>query len=227
MAPRVDPPDPPPRNDKRERIVEAAIEVFAEKGFAAARISDIAKGAGVADGTIYLYFRNKEDLLLTIFEEKMEEILRDLDRALDGLDRPVDRMRAYARAHFHQLQTHPALAQVLQIELRQSSRFVRGYRPERLWQYLGVFEGLIRDGQAAGALRADLDPFLATWAFFGALDELSIQWVLARKRDRFNLEQAADQVVEIFLFGLLAAPGLTENAAPLAVPSPVVTPPAP
>lgn len=214
MPVRSAPPDSQPRADKRERIVEAAIAVFAEKGFAAARISDIAKGAGVADGTIYLYFLNKEDLLLTIFEEKMVEILRDLDRALEGLDDPVDRMRAYARAHFHQLQTHPALAQVLQIELRQSSRFVRDYRPERLWQYLGVFEGLIRDGQAAGALRAGLDPFLATWAFFGALDELSIQWVLARKRDRFNLEQAADQVVEIFLHGLLAPPSSVTPTAP-------------
>lgn len=204
MALRPAATEPPPRNDKRERIVEAAIEVFAEKGFAAARVSDIAKGANVADGTIYLYFRNKEDLLLTIFEEKMEEILRDLDAALEGLVDPVDRMRAYARAHFHKLRTHPALAQVLQIELRQSTRFVRQYRPERLWQYLGVFEALIRDGQAAGRLRLELDPFLATWAFFGALDELSIQWVLARKRDRFNLEQAADQVVEIFLHGLLA-----------------------
>ena len=204
MALRPAATEPPPRNDKRERIVEAAIEVFAEKGFAAARISDIAKGANVADGTIYLYFRNKEDLLLTIFEEKMEDILRDLDTALEGLVDPVDRMRAYARAHFHQLRTHPSLAQVLQIELRQSTRFVRQYRPERLWQYLGVFEALIRDGQASGRLRASLDPFLATWAFFGALDELSIQWVLARKRDRFNLEQAADQVVEIFLHGLLA-----------------------
>jgi TetR/AcrR family fatty acid metabolism transcriptional regulator len=207
----TEPPSSPTRNDKRERIVEAAIEVFAEKGFRSARISDIAEGAGVADGTIYLYFRNKEDLLLTIFEEKMEELLRALALALEGIASPVEKMRAFARFHFHQLRTHPALAQVLQVELRQSTRFVRQYRPERLWEYLGVFEGLIRDGQAQGELRADMDPFLAKWAFFGALDELSIQWVLARNRERFNLEQAADQVVEIFLHGLLSS----------AVPTPV------
>lgn len=192
------------RQDKRNRIIEAAIQVFADKGYRSARISDIASGAGVADGTIYLYFRNKEDLLLTIFEEKMEMILSGLREALDGQEAPLDRMRAFARFHFFQLRTYPALAQVLQVELRQSTRFLRDYRPEKLWEYLGIFEALVAEGQTAGDLRADLDPFLVKWAFFGALDELSIQWVLSRKRDRFNLDQAADQVVDIFLRGMLA-----------------------
>lgn len=192
------------RQDKRNRIIEAAIQVFAEKGYRSARISDIAGGAGVADGTIYLYFRNKEDLLLTIFEEKMEMILTGLREALTGQVEPLDRMRAFARFHFFQLRTYPALAQVLQVELRQSTRFLRDYRPEKLWEYLGIFEALIVEGQEAGQLRRDLDPFLVKWSFFGALDELSIQWVLSRKRDRFNLDQAADEVVDIFLRGMLA-----------------------
>jgi TetR/AcrR family fatty acid metabolism transcriptional regulator len=178
------------------------VQVFAEKGFRGARISDIAGAAGVADGTIYLYFRNKEDLLLTIFEEKVGEILGRLNAALDGVDDPLDRIRAFAGFHFHQLRTHPELAQVLQVELRQSSRFLRDYRPEKLWQYLDVFDGLLRAGQDAGVLRGDLDPFLMKWAFFGALDELSIQWVVSRRRDRFNLDQAADQVVDVFLRGM-------------------------
>ena len=199
--------DAPSRPDKRVRIIDAAVQVFAEKGYRAARISDIARGAGVADGTIYLYFRNKEDLLLTIFEEKMEGLLEDLQAALAGLDDPLERMRAYARFHFWQLRTYPALAQVLQVELRQSTRFLHDYRPEKLWQYLSIFEQLVKEGQAAGQLRSDLDPFLVKWSFFGALDELSIQWVLSRKRDRFNLDQAADQVVDIFLRGMLADAG--------------------
>ena len=191
-----------PRHDKRVRIVDAAVEVFAEKGFRGARISDIARAAGVADGTIYLYFRNKEDLLLTIFEEKVGEILVRMHAALENVDAPLDRIRAFAGLHFHLLRTNPALAQVLQVELRQSSRFLRDYRPEKLWQYLDVFDSLLREGQAAGVLRSDLDPFLMKWAFFGALDELSIQWVVSRKRDRFNLDQAADQVVDVFLRGM-------------------------
>ena len=195
-----------PRQEKRVRIVDAAVQVFAEKGFRGARISDIARAAGVADGTIYLYFRNKEDLLLTIFEEKVGEILVRLHAALEGVSDPLDRIRAFAGFHFHQLRTHPALAQVLQVELRQSSRFLRDYRPEKLWQYLDVFDGLLREGQAAGALRDDLDPFLMKWVFFGALDELSIQWVVSRKRERFNLDRAADQVVDVFLCGMQSKP---------------------
>lgn len=190
------------RSDKRVRIVDAAVGVFAEKGYRSARISDIARRAGVADGTIYLYFRNKEDLLLTIFEEKMDGILTGLRAAVDGIGSPADRMRAFARFHFEQMRLQPALAQVLQVELRQSTRFVREYRPERLWEYLGVFEAILEEGQKTGAFRSDIDPFLVKWAFFGALDELSIQWVVARKRDRFNLEKAAEQVVDVFLHGM-------------------------
>jgi TetR/AcrR family fatty acid metabolism transcriptional regulator len=203
------------REEKRANIVDAAVEVFAEKGYRSARVSDIARRAGVADGTIYLYFRNKEDLLLTIFEEKMEELLTSLEAALDGLDAPLDRARAFARFHFHALRTKPALAQVLQVEVRQSTRFVREYRPERLWEYLNVFQTIVKDGQEVGVFRSDLDAFLVKWAFFGALDELSIQWVVARRRDRFDLDRAADQVVDIFLRGML-----TEPAAPPSSPNP-------
>ncbi len=190
------------RPDKRDRIIEAAVEVFADKGFRAARISDIARKAGVADGTIYLYFKNKEDLLLVIFEEKMALLLDMLQATLAESQDPIDRIRAYARHHFRAIEEHPALAQVLQVELRQSHRFLREYRPEMLWRYLDVFGELVRAGQAAGRVRPDVDPFLAQWAFFGALDEISIQWVLSRKRDRFNLENAASQVVELFLRGM-------------------------
>ena len=190
------------KQHKRKRIIDASIEVFAEKGFRGARISDIARKAEVADGTIYLYFRNKEDVLLCIFEEKMEEILAVLHGRLDGIEDPLERLRAFAATHFQLLRDHPALAQVFQVELRQSHRFLREYRPEKLWQYLQVIEEIVREGQETGALRADLDPFLVKWAIFGALDELSIQWVLARKRERFNLDRAAGQVVEVFVGGM-------------------------
>lgn len=190
------------RIEKRDRITEAAISVFAEKGYTSARVADVARKAGVADGTIYLYFRNKEDLLLSIFEEKMGMLLDELADALDGIDDPLERVRVYAKQHFQQLRDNPELAQVFQVELRQSHRFLREYRPEKLWDYLNVFASAIEDGKRAGHFRADVDPFIAKWAFFGALDELSIQWVLARKRDRFDLDGAATQVVEMFLRGI-------------------------
>ena len=191
--------------DKRGRIIDAAVAVFAEKGFHAARVSDVAKRAGVADGTIYLYFKNKEDLLLSLFEEKMGRQIDSLETAWKGVDDPVERMRAYARHHFRQLQAHPDLAQVLQVELRQSHKFFSDYRPEKLWQYLNAFKSQVEEAQRQGLVRADVDPFLTMWAIFGALDEISIQWVLARKREKFNLEAAADQVVDLFLHGMMAS----------------------
>lgn len=190
------------RPDKRELITAAAIEVFAEKGFHQARVSDIARKAGVADGTIYLYFKNKEDLLLSIFEEKMDFLLEGLTKSLEGTADPVEKIRRYARFHFGEVQNNRAAAEVLQVELRLSNKFLKEYRPEKLWQYLGIFAQIVREGQESGAFRGDIDPFVAMWSFFGALDELAMQWVLSRRSERFSLEEAADQVAGIFLRGL-------------------------
>ncbi|MBA2320524.1 MAG: TetR/AcrR family transcriptional regulator [Deltaproteobacteria bacterium] len=183
-------------------ITDAAIDVFAERGFHQARVSDIARRAGVADGTIYLYFKNKEDLLLSVFEEKMDVLLAGLREALSGTDDPVERVRRFAIFHFQQVRENRATAEVLQVELRLSNKFLKEYRPEKLWAYLNVFGGIVREGQASGVFRPDLDPFVTMWAFFGALDELAMQWVLSRKSDRFDLDVAARQVAEIFIRGM-------------------------
>jgi TetR/AcrR family transcriptional regulator, fatty acid metabolism regulator protein len=191
------------RTDKRSLITEAAIDVFAEKGFHLARVSDVARRAGVADGTIYLYFKNKEDLLLSIFEEKMDELLAQLGAILEGIDDPLERIRRFAHFHFDQVRTNRAAAEVLQVELRLSNKFLKEYRPEKLWAYLGVFGQIVRDGQARGVFRPEIDSFVAMWSFFGAMDELAMQWVLSRKQDRFSLEAAADQVAATFIRGML------------------------
>ena len=192
------------RADKHDLILEAAIEVFAEKGFHHARISDIARRAGVADGTIYLYFRNKDDVLLTIFEEKMGTLITGLHVVLGPIDDPLEKVRAFARYHFRQVRDHRALAEVLQIELRLSNKFLKEYRPEKLWEYLGIFASIVRDGQERGVIRADLDPFVMMWAFFGAMDEIAMQWVLSRRREKFSLESTAEAVADVFIRGMAA-----------------------
>ena len=193
------------RIDKRNLITDAAVEVFAEKGFHLARISDIAQRAGIADGTIYLYFKNKEDLLLSIFEEKMDLLLSGLGETLADVEGPEERIRAFARFHFDQVRTNRSAAEVLQIELRLSNKFLKEYRPEKLWAYLGVFGQIIREGQEQGLFRENIDPFITSWAFFGAMDELAMQWVLTRNQSRFPLEATADQVADIFIRGLLVS----------------------
>lgn len=190
------------RRGKRELILEAAIRVFAERGFHAARVSDVAKEAGVADGTIYLYFKTKEEILLSIFEESMDTLREGLVARLAGVSDPLERVRIFARFHFEQVRTNPQVAEVLQVELRLSKKFIKDYRPEKLWSYLGLFRQILQEGQASGAIRATVDPFVGMWAFFGALDEIAMQWALARHKDKFNLEAAADEVAEIFIRGL-------------------------
>ena len=191
-----------PQKNKRTRIIDAAINVIAEKGYHSARISDIAKRAKVADGTIYLYFKNKEAILLSIFEEKMTDLIVLVREELSDISGATPRLMCFIRQHFLRVQENPALARVLQIELRQSSRFIRDYRPESLWAYLRIVVEIIEDGQQEGVFRKDIDPFIFQWSLFGALDELSVQWILSKKRERFPLEQVVNQVSSVFLTGL-------------------------
>lgn len=198
--------------EKRALIIDAAVDVFAERGFHPARVSDIARRAGVADGTIYLYFKNKEDLLLSIFEEKMDVLLGAMHAAMETTDDPIEQIRLFARHHFLQVRENRSAAEVLQVELRLSNKFLKEYRPEKLWQYLAIFGTAVKQGQSQGLFRDDINPFIAMWAFFGGLDEIAMQWVLARDPRRLPLEQAADQVADIFIRGMLADPNHTEES---------------
>ena len=194
---------PDKKSDKRSRIIEAAVLVFAEKGFHAARVTDVAKAASVADGTIYNYFKSKEDLLLSIFEVKMDELREGLVAELADFDDPLDKIRHFARHHFRQVQTQSAVAEVLQVEIRTSKKFIEDYKPEKLFAYLGIFNELVQEGQAKGLIRADVDPWVTGWAFFGALEEIGLLWVLSHKRERaFDLDAAADKVADLFLRGM-------------------------
>lgn len=194
--------DPTPRQRAtRRRIVDAAIEVFAERGFQGARVADVATTAGVAEGTIYLYFKNKQALLLSIFEQTMDRLLDEVADAITGPTDPMARIRAFAVFHLHQVEHHPAVAELLQIELR-APQLLRNHRPEKLWAYLDVLRGLILEAQKAGQLREDYDIDLALWALFGALDQLATQWMLRKPTRRFSLEEAAVAVANTFLRGL-------------------------
>jgi TetR/AcrR family fatty acid metabolism transcriptional regulator len=196
--------------DKRVLISRAAIEIFAEKGFHQAPVSDVALRAGVADGTIYLYFKSKEDLLLCIFEDSMDVMLNGIQVALIGVTDPLEKLRVFVRYHFAQVQEHKAVSEVLQVELRLSKKFLKDYRPEKLWAYLGVLTDILREGKEKGVVRESVDCFVQMWAIFGSLDELAMQWVLAKKK-KFDLSFAANQVAETFIRGIAANPAELEE----------------
>lgn len=189
-----------PAADKRDAILKAAIRIFARHGFFNAQVADVARAAGVAAGTVYLYFRNKDDLLVSIFEKTMREAIADGRAALAGVADPVERLRRIARLHLERMGRDRDLAVVFQVELRQSTKFMERFSATRLREYLGSIRDTIADGQAAGVFRGEVSPTIAAKIFFGALDEMATNWILSRRR--YSLAAETDIVVDLFVNGV-------------------------
>jgi len=168
-----------PREVKRSRILRAAIEVFAHKGYFTARMTDIAHQAEVADGTLYLYFDGKEHLLMSIFDDVLSRFVDQLQRQLEGVDDARRKLEILIRLHLEALGSDRSLAQVLQIEMRHSRRFMSLLTRGRLGEYLALLRQIIEEGRETGRLRHDLNPVLATNLVFGAVDEMVNSWLLS------------------------------------------------
>ena len=190
-----------PTPGKRERILRAAIDVFAESGYFNAKVTDIAKAAGVADGTIYLYFDGKEELLTTIFREHTRNYLQSLERDLAPERRPEERIRIAIRHHLETLGRDRALAVVAQVELRHSLKYMSLLSHQEVGDYLGILRKIVEQGQAAGVFRRNLHPQLVAKSLFGVLDEMVTSWVLSDKE--YALADQADGVADLVLNGLL------------------------
>jgi len=188
------------RTDKRDAILRAAIDTFAARGFFNAQVADVARAAGVASGTVYLYFRGKDDLLISIFERTMLEAIAEGRHALDCIAEPVERLREIARLHLGRLGRDRCLAIVFQVELRQSTKFMERFSSTQLREYLGIIRDVIADGQANGVFRRALNPTLAAKLFFGALDEMATNWILSRRK--YALAGEVDAIVELFVEGV-------------------------
>ncbi len=187
--------------DKRERILDAAVRVFAKKGFHATRVSEIAKTAGVADGTIYLYFRSKDELLVSLFEDRVERLLRFLHTELPERATASDRLRRIIELQLGLLEGERDLAEVVTVIIRQSTKLMKEYAAPKFTAYLDAIARVVADGQATGELRDDLSPHLAARAIFGALDGITMTWALG-KADRGGLVRASGQLAELVLRGL-------------------------
>jgi TetR/AcrR family fatty acid metabolism transcriptional regulator len=189
--------------DKRARILEAAIQAFSRKGYHQTRISDIAKAANVADGTVYLYFQGKAEILSTIFEDRMARFLEVGRKQLVGVEGALAKLRRVIELHLEDLGRTPELATVFQIELRHSTRFMELYSRSYLRDYFQLIAGILEEGQREGAVRADLDVWMATKCIFGILDEAATNWVLSKKN--YRLHGTAQQILDFVLRGLAAS----------------------
>jgi TetR/AcrR family fatty acid metabolism transcriptional regulator len=186
--------------DKRDAILRAAIETFAARGFFNAQVADVARAAGVAAGTVYLYFRGKDDLLISIFERTMKEAIAEGRESVDSKASPLERLREIAALHLGRLGRDRNLAIVFQIELRQSTKFMERFSATHLREYLGLIRDVIAEGQAKGMFRKQINPTVAAKVFFGALDEMATNWILSRRK--YSLASEADAVVDLFIGGL-------------------------
>jgi TetR/AcrR family fatty acid metabolism transcriptional regulator len=191
--------------DKRERILEAALRVFAERGFYNAKVSEVAREAGVADGTIYLYCANKDDLLIQLFEDRMDFIIQRLRGELEKADHsPLDQLRRLIRLHIDLAIFDPDLAEFITVELRQSSKFVKEYENPQFVEYLRILRDMIEEGQRVGEIRAGMDSRLIVRAIFGALDEVLLTLTLASRTRSVDVKMAADQLADLIIDGMAA-----------------------
>lgn len=204
------------RAEKRLAILEGAVRVFAEKGFFNTTVAEIARSAGVADGTIYLYFKSKDDLLLSIFDEKMQELCTLARAAIEGETSAVEALRKVCIVHLAAVEENPSLAAVLIVELRQSNAFVRDIEKPRLVEYLDLLAEIVRRGQTTGEFRSDVHPAAVKRALFGALDEIALGWLLARRK--FDLSRTAREMADMFVRGLTVPPAETAPRGPAAQP---------
>src|SRR5215510_1763492 len=188
--------------DKREASLRAAISVFAHSGYFNSKVADIAREAGVADGTVYLYFKSKEDILHSIFDRSVEEALDAARKQVAQVTDPKEKLRQIALLHLERLGDDRDLAIVFQVELRGSTKFMEEFSAAGFAEYLGMLRRTFEEGQRAGVFRKDLNSKLVAKILFGALDEMATNWIISKRN--YKLEPLADAVMEVFLNGVTA-----------------------
>lgn len=185
---------------KYKQIIEAAVEVIAENGFHASQVSKIAKKANVADGTIYLYFKNKEDILISVFREKMGSFVGITRGAIQGQSSASEKLQTFIHMHYHQLASNPNLAIVTQLELRQSKTELRIEINNILKDYLQIIDDILEQGIQDGEIRDDINPQTMRQMIFGTLDETVTTWVM--KLQKYSLTNETSEIHRLLTKGL-------------------------
>ncbi|MCY8723952.1 fatty acid metabolism transcriptional regulator FadR [Bacillus inaquosorum] len=188
------------KRPKYMQIIDAAVEVIAENGYHQSQVSKIAKQAGVADGTIYLYFKNKEDILISLFKEKMGQFIERMEEDIKEKTTAKEKLALVISKHFSLLADDHNLAIVTQLELRQSNLELRQKINEILKGYLNILEGILTEGIQSGELKEGLDVRLARQMIFGTIDETVTTWVM--NDQKYDLAALSDSVLELLVSGI-------------------------
>jgi TetR/AcrR family transcriptional regulator, fatty acid metabolism regulator protein len=188
---------------KRESILRAATRVFARNGYFNSKVADIAREADVADGTVYLYFKSKEEILHSIFDQNMAEAITAGRLLIEKISDPREKLRRIAMLHLERLGADPDLAVVFQVELRGSTKFMREFSAAGFAEYLGLLRQTFEAGQRSGVFRKELNAKLVSKILFGALDEMATNWIISKRN--YKLEPMAGVVMDVFLNGVSAS----------------------
>jgi TetR/AcrR family transcriptional regulator, fatty acid metabolism regulator protein len=187
--------------DKRTRILDAAIRVFAEHGYHEARVGDIAEDAGVAHGLLYHYFASKDDVLRTIFVENWGQLIARF-RAVEVANEPAgEKLEGIAKILLRTWRNDPALVTVMVREVARSHQLQD--RVDEVREAFAIVQRIVEEGQAAGAFRRDVDARLASWLFYGGLEEVLTGWVLGQLPDSEDDVATAERTaVDVTVRGL-------------------------
>jgi TetR/AcrR family transcriptional regulator, fatty acid metabolism regulator protein len=189
--------------DKRASILRAATRVFARNGYFNSKVADIARAADVADGTVYLYFKSKEEILHSIFDQNMAEAITAGQKLIDQVNDPREKLRLIASLHLERLGADRDLAVVFQVELRGSTKFMEEFSAAGFAEYLGILRRIFEEGQRKGVFRKELNAKVAAKMLFGALDEMATNWIISKRS--YKLAPMADSVMDVFLNGVKAS----------------------
>ncbi len=193
------------KNDKYPRILASAVKIFADLGFHQSTISQIAKEAGVADGTIYLYFKNKDDLLVQVFNYKTKQVFARFKEAVDKADKPVDKLRNLIHCHLTEFQRDPNMAVVYLAETRRKNRVVEDQIRIMSKMYYDLVAEIVELGQQDGSIRRELYLGLVKRFILGSVDEAVNTWL--HTDGQYDLSSMTDPLVDLFMRGIGNAPG--------------------
>ena len=188
------------KNDKYHRILEAAVRIFAKQGFHQSTVAQIAKEAGVADGTIYLYFKNKDDILVQFFSYRTKQVFEQFQAEVDRASNSLDKLRNLIRRHLEEFQKDRDGAIVYQVETHQYNRLAEAQIKEMSKMYLDIIADIVEQGQQTGTIRKDLYVGLVKRFIIGAIDEVINTWVHAD--EDYDLASMADPLVDLFIKGI-------------------------
>ena len=190
---------------KKEKILNAAIKIISKKGFFNASISEIAKLAGVADGSVYTYFKGKNELLIEAFRFVLEKILKKVEVELNKSSDAVEKIKIIVRMHIEYMEKHPDIANFLQIQLRQSNRDIRLHIRNEMRKYYRILKEILDEGIKQNKIRADVNKRVIGSLIFGTVDEIITSWVLSEKDEK--LSDKLGDIYKVVLTGIKAESG--------------------